>query len=151
MGKVAETVSVGQAHTMYVHRCWWSFRVGSSLGVEMSFCLVPSRRSCQSIQLCLNTLYLVQNIRNSMDTDELQKKILDLSKNAAELQVSIRTLGGIKRQPIVCSGLVRGISASKTDSPEPVYIKELQCNHSSDSATALTKEVAVWRLKTGLL
>ncbi|GAB0177179.1 inositol 1,4,5-triphosphate receptor associated 2 [Grus japonensis] len=27
------------------------------------------------------------NIRNSMDTDELQKKILDLSKNAAELQI----------------------------------------------------------------
>ncbi|KAM6291016.1 inositol 1,4,5-triphosphate receptor associated 2 [Porphyrio hochstetteri] len=28
-----------------------------------------------------------ENIRNSMDTDELQKKILDLSKNAAELQI----------------------------------------------------------------
>lgn len=78
----------------------------------MSFCLLFSRRSCQSIQLCLNTLYLVQNIRNTMDTDGLQKKILELSKNAAELQVSISTLGGTKRQPIVYSGLARGISTS---------------------------------------
>lgn len=47
-----------------------------------------------------------------MDTDGLQKKILELSKNAAELQVSISTLGGTKRQPIVYSGLARGISTS---------------------------------------
>lgn len=80
-----------------------------------------------------------------MDTDGLQKKILELSKNAADLQVSISTLGGRKRQPIVYSGLVR------VDNSEPVCIKELQCNHSLDSATALTKKVAVWRLKTGLI
>lgn len=110
--KVAETVSVGQTYTMYVHKCWQCFRVGSSLGVDVSFCIVSSRRSCQSIQLCLNALYLVQNIRNSMDTDGLQKKILELSKNAAELQVSISTLAGTKRQPIVYLGLVRGISTS---------------------------------------
>lgn len=40
-----------------------------------------------------------------MDTDGLQKKILELSKNAAELQVSISTLAGTKRQPIVYLGL----------------------------------------------
>lgn len=84
-----EIVSVGQANTIYVHKYWWCFRVGSSLGVEMSFCLVSLRRSCQYIQLCLNTLCLVQNIWNSVDTDELRKKILELSKNAAELQVRI--------------------------------------------------------------
>ncbi|NXW33357.1 LRMP protein, partial [Phaetusa simplex] len=53
--------------------------------------VVSSRRSCQSIQLCLNALYLVQATRNSMDTDELQKKILELSKNAAELQIQAHT------------------------------------------------------------
>lgn len=137
---------------MYVQKCWQCFRVGSSLGVEMSFCLLSSRRSCQSIQLCLNTLYLVQNIRNTMDTDGLQKKILELSKNAAELQVSISTLGGTKRQPIVYSGLARGISTSVRQTALNLSVlKKLQCNRNLDSVTALTKKVAVWRLKTGLI
>jgi len=74
---------------LYVHKCCYCFRVGSILGVEVVLFLVSSKRSCQSVQLCLNILYFVQNIRNSMDTDGLQKKILDLSKSAAELQVSI--------------------------------------------------------------
>lgn len=47
-----------------------------------------------------------------MDTDGLQKKILELSKNAAELQVSISTLGGTEGQPIDYLCLVRKISAS---------------------------------------
>lgn len=78
-------------------KCHPCFRVGSILGVEMSLFLVSSRRSCQSIQLCLNILYLVQNIRSSMDADGLQKKILELSKNAAELQVSTLTPGDVDR------------------------------------------------------
>jgi len=87
-----------------------------------------------------------------MDIDGLQKKILELSKNAAELQVSISTLRETKRQPIVYSGSSEGsFCLCKVDSPGPVFIKELQYNHSLDSATALTKKVAVWRLKSGLI
>lgn len=43
-----------------------------------------------------------------MDTDGLQKKILELSKNAAQLQVSILKLGGIKSQPGFHLGQVKG-------------------------------------------
>lgn len=37
VGKGAEAVLVGQTHAMYVQKCWQCSRVGSSLGVEMSF------------------------------------------------------------------------------------------------------------------
>lgn len=37
VAKGAEAVLVGQTHAMYVHKCWYCLRVGSSLGVEMSF------------------------------------------------------------------------------------------------------------------
>lgn len=47
-----------------------------------------------------------------METDGLQKKIVELSKDAAELEVSISTLGGSKGQPVVYTGLVQEISVS---------------------------------------
>ena len=73
-----------------------------------------------------------------MDTDGLQKKILELSKNAAELQVSISTLGGTKRQPIVYSGLVRGISTSRRQTAMNLSVLK-NCNAIIVKAVVLSK------------
>ncbi|NXF07745.1 LRMP protein, partial [Smithornis capensis] len=84
----------------------------------------------QSLNIKVTSLQ-EENIRNSMDTDELQKKILELSKNAAELQIQVhlyestmvkkeasliqkeQDIKELKLNVVECSSIIESLRAEK--------------------------------------